>query len=346
MYKAYNEIFTQDEVLKQTFEYVKGERQALLDFIRESGAKEIVFVACGSSYWMSLSASRTLQKLTHIPCWAIKSGDVVFDEKYYENMFEKPLFITPSRSGKTSETLRAIAYLKEQYQAEVLAIVEYGDNELQKYADYVLFLPWANEESVCQTRSFSCLYLTCVMIAAFLAEDEELLKEIYEYLEEFKDFRKKAEETAKCAVEDMKEHKSVICLATGVQYGVAIEGAYISVEMAQFQGSYYGLLEFRHGPIVMAGEHDLVAIFSAGVHKELEEDMAEEIRRTGAKVLVIGAQETFKNADYSVSMNRKMRAEVTALLGIFTMQAYAYYQACVLGRNPDQPKELVPFIEI
>lgn len=346
MYKSYNEIFTQDIVLKQTFEYVQENRKEFLEFIQKAGVKQIVFVACGSSYWMSLSASRTMQKLTKIPCFAIKSGDVVFDEEYYKDIFDKPLFITPSRSGKTSETLQAVAYLKEQYQAPVLSIVEYQNNELQGYADYIFLLPWANEESVCQTRSFSCLYLTCIMLAAFWAEDEELLSDLKTYLEEFGGLRKTVEETAQNITKEMVHPKSVICLATGEQYGVAIEGAYISVEMAQFQGSYYGLLEFRHGPIVMADKNDLIAIFCAGAKDELEEDMAREIRQTGAKVLAIGAQRDFRNADYVADLGRKARPEVTALFGIYMMQAYAYYRACALERNPDQPKELVPFIEI
>ena len=346
MYKAYNEIFTQGDVLKQTYDYVQGRKEGFLEFIKKSDINQIVFVACGSSYWMSLSASRTIQKLTGIPCFAIKSGDVVFDEEYFGKMFDRPLFITPSRSGKTSETLRAVEYLKGKYQAPVLAIVEYDNNRLQDYADYLFLQPWANEESICQTRSFSCLYLTSIMLAAFLSDDEELLNELKAYLEDFQGLREGVEETAKKITKEVADPKSVICLATGAQYGVAIEGAYISVEMAQFQGSYYGLLEFRHGPIVMADRHDLVAIFCSGIKGELEEDMAKEIRETGAKVLAIGAQRNFQNADYAVDVGRKTRPEVTALFGIYMMQAYAYYQALALERNPDQPKELVPFIDI
>lgn len=346
MYNAYDEIYTQDEALKKTYAYITEKKDEILSFLKENDYKELVYVACGSSYWMSLSASRTMQKLTGIPCIAVKSGDVIFDKEYYEKAYEKPLFIVPSRSGRTSETLLAVDFLKEIYKAPVFCMVEYEECGITDKADFLLKMPWANEISVCQTRSFSCLYMASVMMAAFMAEDEELLTQLKDYIDNFQSIRPEAEKLTRQIAGDMPDGHSIISLATGVQYGVAIEGAYISVEMAQYQGSYYGLLEFRHGPIVMVDDRDLIAILSAGTNQELEEDMAKEIRGTGAKVLSITADAEFCNADYKINLGKNVRQEVTALFGIFVLQAYAYERACSLDRNPDKPKELVPFIQI
>lgn len=346
MYESYNEVFHQGEALRKTFDYVKSQEKEITGFFSKQDYEEIVFVACGSSYWLSLSSCMTIQEKLGVRCSSVKSGDIVMNPDYYKKAYRKPLVIAPTRSGTTSETLIALELMKATYGSRVISIIEYPGSPIIPLSDLVLEIPWANEISVCQTRSFSNLYLACVMLAALTAGDEPLLSDLDKYITEFDQHREKAENLIQSVIREFSEWKSLVTLGHGKQYGVVIEGAYIAIEMAQFPSNYYGILEFRHGPIVMADKTYLVSIFSSGTGKEHEERMAADARAKGARVAVICAEDTFRNVDYCFSLGRRASAETVALYGIMVMQGFAQQKAENLGIDPDSPNGLVPFIKI
>jgi glucosamine--fructose-6-phosphate aminotransferase (isomerizing) len=346
MFYSYDEVFSQGRELKETFDYVLSQKDAITRLIDAGGYDEIVFIACGSSYWMSMSACMTFQELLDIRCSAIKSGDVILNKEYYSKAFSKPLVIAPSRSGMTSETIIAVKLFKESYGSNVISIVEYPKSPMHDLSDASLFIPWANETSVCQTRSFSNLYLASLLIASFSSENNELIEDLNAYINEFDVHSKKAEAQIREIINRFHRWGSLVTLGNGKQYGVCIEGAYISLEMAQFPSYYYGVLEYRHGPIVMADDSYLVCIFSGGNGKAHEEKMAGEIQAKGAKVVSISDIGGFKNADYDFNLGRKALPETVALYGIMVMQGFAHLKAVNLGIDPDSPKELVPWIKI
>lgn len=346
MYESYKEVFNQGETLRTTFDYVMSKRNEIKSFIKENKFEEVVFIACGSSYWMSLSACMTLQEKLGVKCSAVKSGDIVMNKEYYKKAYKNPLVIAPSRSGTTSETLIAIELFKEQYGSKVLSIVEYENSKILSLSEFVLEIPWVNEISVCQTRSFSNLYLTCILIAAIVDEDEALINELNGYITESKQHESRAENLLSSIIKEFPECKSLVTLGNGKQYGACIEGAYICIEMAQFPSNYYGTLEFRHGPIVMADSSYLVCIFSGGNARKLEENMALDTQKKGARVAAICSEDNFRHSDFCFNMGKKTAAEVIALYGIMVMQGFAHLKAVDLGIDPDSPKGLVPWIKI
>jgi fructoselysine-6-P-deglycase FrlB-like protein len=123
---------------------------------------------------------------------------------------------------------------------------------------------------------------------------------------------------------------------------VTIEGAYIAIEMAQFDANYYQLLEYRHGPIVTAKPGTAVFICSGG-HSEHERKIAAEIRAAGAKVYAVVPSEV-DWADYAFSLDGNYEKEIVALHFAFVMQSFAYHFAVSRGNNPDSPGNLVPYI--
>jgi fructoselysine-6-P-deglycase FrlB-like protein len=346
MYEAYREIYEQGESLGRSLKHIRAYEHELKAFFSAKDHDEILFIACGSSYWLSLSAAATFEDLTGVRCTALKSGDVVLGPEPYLKAHPKALIIAPSRSGTTDETLRAIRIFKEAHGNRVLAFAEYPDSPIAGEADLVIEIPWANEIGILQTRSFANLYLLCVALAALIGDDGALLKELEVYIASFPGHARRAEAFAESIVKDFPACSSLVCLGHGRQYGVVIEAAYISVEMNRFPAFYYGTLEFRHGPIVICDPSFLVAIFSWGAGRDHEEKMASEIRGRGAKVLAISDMGDFQNADFRLGMGQGHRPEVLALFGIMVMQGFAYHMTLRDGGNPDKPKDLVPWISL
>lgn len=347
MYHSYNEIFTQYESLKQTFDTVMAKKDEITSFFSSGSEEEAVFVACGSSYWMSLSAHMTFAEKTGMRSFAVKAGDILMNPEYYSNCFRKPLIIVPSRSGKTTEVLKAVEILRQAYgDIRVFSIVEYMDSPLENFSDSTILLPWANEKSVCQTRSFSNLYLCTMAISALLGNDTKLIKDIVCYLNLTPKLFSNIEAKILSMVENFKDCNYLVSLGSGKQYGVAVEGAYIGIEMAVFPANYYGILELRHGPIVRLDENSLVCIISNNKARNYEESIAADAKEKGAKILAIIDNGVFDNADRIFSIGNNSSPEVTALYGIAVFQAFAYYKALQLGLNPDSPSQLVPYISM
>ncbi|MBA4167480.1 MAG: SIS domain-containing protein [Chitinophagaceae bacterium] len=345
MYKSHKEIFRQDISLEETLRYVLSMEKEINDFFIRNEFDEIVFVACGSSYWLSLSAVETFSETIGIRCSAITSGDVVMNPDQYVNRYGKPLIIAPSRSGNTTETIKAIDFLKERYSCPVLAIVEYEDTKLGIRADLLLNIPWAKEISICQTRSFSNLYLVCILIPAILKNNQAFLSEIRQYINLFENLSGEAEKYIK-NIFDKNDFEGLITLGNGKLFGLICEGAYITVEMAQAPAHFYYTLEFRHGPIVLLDETYLVVLCSMGNQDELEINLIKDIQAKGARVLCIADSDNIIQADFSLTIGKKVPQEITGLYISFVTQAIAYYKALALEVNPDVPRDLVQWIQI
>ena len=342
-YLSCGEIYNQHVELQKTLSYIWGKKEEIKAVFPED--YEVVFLASGSSYWMSLSASAYFRYKTGKRASAVKAGDVVLCPEEYENFFQNPILVCPSRSGLTGEVLAAIESLRGFYPAlKIISIVEYPDATLSKLSDLDLHIEWANEESVCQTRSFSCLYIASLLIADSVAGDERLQKELHRYLKIAPAlYEKHGAEISKIINEGNIEQ--IVTLASGRQYGVCIEGAYIVIEMASHAANYYQLLEYRHGPIVTADDKTAVFIFESKGNRKYEEKIAREIRGAGAQVYVIGQEET-GYANRTFALGEAFSREIIALHGVFCLQAFAYHYSVYKGKNPDCPGSLVPYIVI
>ena len=123
-YESYIEIFRQENALVRTLDLVRRAAAEIRDFIDSAHFEEVVFVACGSSYWVAVSAATTMTALTGVRATAVTSGELIMNPDYYRAAFSRPLVIAPSRSGTTTETLRALALLREWWDAPTLAIFE------------------------------------------------------------------------------------------------------------------------------------------------------------------------------------------------------------------------------
>lgn len=336
MYETYKEVFLQKETLAKTFDSMMENADALRSFVKAYDPGEILFVACGSSYWLSLSASLTMQRETGIRASAVKSGDIVMDEACYRKALRRPLVICPSRSGMTAETVIAATKLKEWYGAKVLVITEYEQCQVADLGDYVIRQPWANEVAMMQTRSFSSLYMSCVLLSAILSGNQSLIGDMHWYIENYdslaQDVARRAE---RIGSEEFRGYEYLVSLGTGCQYGVAVEGGYIQLEIGRFRASYFATLEYRHGPFLTNDEKTLFALFSTGVQIEREKKVVSELKEGKGRVIVISDNEPFEEADWNFTLGRKIAPEVVALYGVMLMQGLSYYQALRIGVNPD-----------
>ncbi|MCP2266518.1 SIS domain-containing protein [Promicromonospora thailandica] len=167
-----------------------------------------------------------------------------------------------SRSGTTSEVLEALGKVPEGTRTS--AVVGVAGTPVAEAADEVLVLDFADEESVVQTR-----FPTAVLVLARTGFGEDLTA---------------ATEQARAALDaplpvDVTAFEHFVFLGRTWTYGLAQEAALKIREAAQAWSESYPALDYRHGPVAVAGERSLVTLFG-----DADPVLTADIERTGATV--------------------------------------------------------------
>lgn len=205
--------------------------------------------------------------------------------------------IALSRSGTTTEVLEALRAVPEGVTR--IAVTGVSGSPVTELADVTLALDFADEESVVQTR-FPTTFL--LLARAALGQDVEKLPD------------EAATVLGAPLPVDLTGKDHFVYLGSGWTYGLAQEAALKIREAAQAWSESYPLLDYRHGPLAVAGPGSIVWILGAG-----EDELIGEIRRTGAQVVT------------SVS---------DPLIELAQAQRLAVAVAESRGLNPDAPRNL------
>ena len=168
------EIFSQPEAWSGALEVLRTQRQAILA-VEAGHYDQILFTGCGSTYYLSLAAACLAQELTGFPCRAFPASELwLYPNSSY--VPGKTLLVAVSRSGETSETLRACQAFLSDRKGDLLTLSCYGDMPLAKMGSFNLVFPSGQEQSVAQTRAFSTLYLGTVALACLWAGRMDLFE--------------------------------------------------------------------------------------------------------------------------------------------------------------------------
>ncbi|WP_168122959.1 SIS domain-containing protein [Paenibacillus sp. HB172176] len=346
---TYSEIKQQYEALRLTFAYMLSQRDRLTAFMKESEASSIAFVGCGSSYALSVSAARSFQLRGGIPAYAFAGGDLMLNASRYRSTLRGALLVLPSRSGSTTEIMEAIPLLQQDERRPLLALTCVQDSPLSKVADYALELPWAFDNSVCQTRTVTNLYVANLMLAAFYGNDDALIDSIREAVAHGETFMSGSEQAIRRTAGFAWEN--AVVLADGELNGLAAEGAIAMTEIANAQAHAHHLLDVRHGPMVTIGRDTLVlaALNDGGFEYQLK--LLADLKARGATVIAYIDQDEARQlylsaADLVVSSNMKLDFAVRGIPFIFIAQIAAICGADRQGINPDQPDGLDAWVKL
>jgi len=200
-----------------------------------------------------------------------------------------------SRSGTTTEVARLIGALE----APVTAIGAVPGTPVIAGATDAIVLDWADERSVVQTR-FATTALALLRaslgdgLAAAIADGERAVQ-----LE---------------LPVDPAAFDHWVFLGHGWTNGIANEAALKLREAAQTHTESYPAMEYRHGPVSLAGPTTLVWILGSP-----DPSVADDIRSTGATVRV---------------------AELDPMAELIVIQRAAVALAARKGLDPDNPRHL------
>lgn len=338
-----SEITSQPAVWTEVIESFYSRQDQVVAGYKALTPSNVLFIGCGSTYYLSQIAAALFQGLTDIPAKAAPSSELLLFPEQTIADTENTLLVAISRSGTTTETVQAVARFRKMGGRAVWVISCYPQSELAQGGDLTLLAEAASEQSIAQTRSFSSmLILAQALAAAVVGIDVTALAALPGQLSTMLEIN--AEQIAELG--SRTDLQRLFFLGSGYQYGIANEAMLKMKEMSLTNSEAFHFMEFRHGPMSMANNEALiVGLFSKSARAH-EEQVLTEMVRLGAHTLGLNA---FPDSGYEYNLffeNRSIPAWVLPTLFLPPLQLLAYHRSISKGLDPDNPRNLEAVVSL
>lgn len=253
--------------------------------------QRVAVIGCGTSWFMAQAYAALREAAGHGVTDAFPASEAPLAGRDYDAL------VAISRSGTTTEVLRVLGTLRGRIPS--VAITGDPGSPITNAADAVVPLPWADERSVVQTR-FATSAL--VLLRAHLGAD----------------IAPAADDAAKALEQPIAEEwisaEQFTFLGTGWTVGLANEAALKMREASQSWTESYPAMEYRHGPISIAGPGRVTWMLGPAPR-----GLREEVREAGGLFV---------------------QHDGDPLAGLVLAQRCALERARARGLNPDAPRHL------
>jgi glucosamine--fructose-6-phosphate aminotransferase (isomerizing) len=330
-----HEIQSQPDSWRAALAVLAAEREALAAFgksLVDDPATSLIVIGCGSTYYLAQAAAAALQIHTGLPARALPASEVWLNASALPRA-ARTCLIAVSRSGETTETLRACEAFRARGLGPILTLSCYPGRALTASGDYNLVLPSGQEDSVAQTRAFSTLYLAALALAAIWGNDTALWQDLSRTPEACADVLARSREMAESLGRDASLDRFYF-LGSGLRYGLAGEISLKMKEMSLSHSEPFHMLEFRHGPMSMVTPDTLLVAQISDAQAAEERAVIADMRSLGARILTIAETD----ADFTLASGLGETARSLLVLPIG--QRLAFARSVSRGLNPDRPHNL------
>jgi glucosamine--fructose-6-phosphate aminotransferase (isomerizing) len=333
------EIYSQPESWVLAFEVLNRHRDVIQDIFHQESFQQVIFTGCGSTYYLSLAAAILFQEMTGLPARALPASELWLSPRSSYTSSGQTLLVAISRSGETTETLRACEAFITNRRGKLLTLVCFPDSELAYMGDLNLLFPSGMEKSVAQTRAFSTLYLAVVGSCTLWSNQIDLFNKIGSLptlgRQLLTDYSSTAEQVGKNLDLDR-----VFFLGSGARYGLACELNLKMKEMSLTYSEAFHFLEFRHGPKSMVNRNSLVIGLISEENAAYEFAVLADMHNLGGEVLSIG------NSQTDISFKSGLEEVIHNILYLLFGQMMAFERSMAKGLDPDHPNNLDSVVKL
>lgn len=343
---TWREILSQPRIWQATLDRFAVDRPALEAFLGRAGFDQVAVIGCGSTYYLAQCAASTLTHWIGMPARAFPSSEMWLLPGTIPA--GRALLVAVSRSGTTTETVRALERFRAAAGGPVLTITCHPESPLAEQADFRLIALDAQEQSVAQTRSFTSMLLLTQALGAAIRQDEGKLEGLGRLPGLLNDLIARMGDLPRQLGADLTiEH--LVFLGIGPLYGVACEAMLKAKEMSLSSSEAYHTLELRHGPMSMVNERTLVVAFLSDTGQPEQVHVLKDMQRLGARTLALvegGSALAGWRADHVVELRSGLEEWARSPLYLPLAQHMVYHRAVAKGLNPDRPHNLTAVVEL
>jgi glutamine---fructose-6-phosphate transaminase (isomerizing) len=327
------EIMSQPEAWSATLETLRAERDALRELFGRGRYDLTLFTGCGSPYYLALSAAALLQELGGASARAVPASELWLSPRAALPAAGRTLLVALSRSGETTEVIRAVESFRAAGRGAVATFTSYPDRPLNRLGDYHLTLPAGQEQSLAQTRAFTTLSLAAIGCGALWSGRDDLFDSLGQLPGRCRELLGNHAPLARALGWD-GEIDRFYFLGSGPRYGLAAELSLKMKEMSLSHSEPFHFLEFRHGPKSMATKGALVVGLVSEANRRHELAVLADMRAQGARTLALGPEGT------DVTFGDGLEEIAVGPLYLPLCQLLAYERALHNGQDPDLPANL------
>jgi glucosamine--fructose-6-phosphate aminotransferase (isomerizing) len=342
-----SEIFSQPQSWRTSLAKVEAstEFRAAVQMARPGA--EWIFVGCGTSYYLAQAAAATFNYL-NLSARAVPASDLLMYPALTLHAGQRYIPVLISRSGRTSETIRAAQMLEKDRNIRTIAITCADGQALEASCSVSLKLLEADEQSTVMTRSFTSMLLVLQNLAAGVSGNDALRAALMELASQVEPLLKQTPERLQLFA-NSRNFSDFVFLAQGPLLGIASECMLKVTESSCSYAQVFHSLEFRHGPKSIAGPDTLITFLLSESSYEAEVELLEEMKALGAATMVIANRVEQRVADASdFAIELKIDLPEYARLAAYVIwgQLYGVYYGLKKGLNPDSPNNLTRVVEL
>ena len=326
------EILSQPEAWAEAIQVVEQQQLKITEF-NLANFDLLVFIGCGSTYYLSLSAAGVMQTLTGISSRAVPSSEILLSPQTIFPVGKRVALCAISRSGTTTETLRAVEKFNSYGIGDVIVVTNGSGTPLSSMGKVNLVIPAGFDHSVAQTRSFASMYLASVGLACAAGGQNSLLASLKNIVPVGQKIIQEYESQSKKWAENLVVNQFFF-LGSGIRYGLACEASLKLKEMSLTVSEPFHFLEFRHGPISMVNSKTILVGLLSEENYPQEHAVLDEAARLGAETITLGER------DATVSFNSGLPESIRGVLYLPVLQLIALYRSLAFGLDADKPRNL------
>jgi glucosamine--fructose-6-phosphate aminotransferase (isomerizing) len=351
------EIFEQPVAVADTLQGIEAVTPALFGSNAQrtlKGVKQVLILACGTSYYSGLTAKHWIESLARLPTQV----EVASEYRYRDSVPDPAtLVVVVSQSGETADTLAAMRHARSLGQNRTLAICNVATSAMVRETRLRFLTHAGIEIGVASTKAFTTQLTALFLLALTLAKLGRRLpaREEARHLKRLRHLPKAI--VAALALEPQliawaerfakKEH--ALFLGRGLHYPIALEGALKLKEISYIHAEAYPAGELKHGPLALVTrEMPVVTVAPNDALLEKLKSNMQEVRARGGELYVLADADTRIGAQEGMHVIRlpEHYGLLSPILHVVPLQLLAYHTALARGTDVDKPRNLAKSVTV
>ena len=343
---TWNEILSEATVWQTVLKELRGSPVVTNLLVSAKTRREWLFVGCGTSFYLAEAAAISWTWLTGQPARAIPASEILLFPKLTQAEGDGLQAVVISRSGKTSEAVRAATVLRQQLRIPTVGITCAKNSELERACDSTIVLGDADEQSTVMTRSFTSMLLSLQVLAARHAGNSQFLESLGSMAAAFSP---KIAQIAQQMEAFVAGHSfaDYVFLGQGPYHGIAREAALKVMEMSCSYSQFFHALEFRHGPKAIVSPATCLTFFISDSALQEETEVVQEMKDLGGVIVAVcnrATPEIRRSAHLVIELEVPGDEFVRLAPSIVPCQLFGYFSGLAKGLDPDHPKNLTKVV--
>jgi glucosamine--fructose-6-phosphate aminotransferase (isomerizing) len=316
--------------------------------------KQILILACGTSYHAGLVAKYWIEAIAGIPV----SVEIASEYRYRESVaLPDTLVMTISQSGETADTLAALQHAKARGLRDSLSVCNVPESALVRQSKLRFLTRAGPEIGVASTKAFTtqlaALFVLTLVVAKMRkrllpAREAELLHQLRHLpaaINNVLEIEPKVEAWAQRFAS--KQH--ALFLGRGVHFPIAMEGALKLKEITYIHAEAYAAGELKHGPLALVDSQMPVVVVAPkdSLIEKLKSNL-QEVRARGGELFVFADRDIHIDAGDGVNVINLVdhAGPLSPILHVVPLQMLAYHAALARNTDVDKPRNLAKSVTV